>query len=337
MPALLEAALHNLTTPAVLCFVLGLLAGIARSDLELPEAMTRGLSIYLLFSIGFRGGAELLEMNAAVSLRAVLPALLVAVLLSGLLPLPAYGLVRWVGGADRMTAAAVAAHYGSISIVTFVAASEYAASKGLRPEGYLSAMAALMETPAILSGLLLAGRARQRSATTSQRGLEREHRNRRALLREVLVHGSVVLLLGSFAIGLLSGHGGKESLDPFVRGPFKGLLCLFLLDMGLLVARRFDRARVPARLIGTGLLLPLVGAVFGVLASAALSLSVGGATLLITLSASASYIAVPAAMRLAVPEVTPSVYVTLTLGVTFPFNLVVGIPLYHAVASRCFG
>jgi hypothetical protein len=153
-------------------------------------------------------------------------------------------------------------------------------------------------------------------------------------LREVLLHGSVVLLLGSFAIGAITGHEGREALDPFVRAPFKGVLCLFLLDMGLLVARRFDRQRVPLRLVATGVAVPLVNALVGLAAARWLGLSVGGATVLVTLAASASYIAVPAAMRLAVPEVTPSIYVTLALGVTFPLNLVVGIPLYHALAER---
>jgi hypothetical protein len=330
MPALLEVALHNLATPMVLSFALGVLAGAVRSDLELPEAMTRGLSIYLLFSIGFRGGTELAESGGG----SVLPALLVAVALSALLPLPAYGITRTLGGADGLTASAISAHYGSISIVTFVAATEFASARGLDVEGHLSAMAALMETPAIVTGLWLAGRARGRSAQTTGRGAERAERGRRALLREVLLHGSVVLLLGSFAIGAITGHEGREALDPFVRAPFKGVLCLFLLDMGLLVARRFDRQRVPLRLVATGVAVPLVNALVGLAAARWLGLSVGGATVLVTLAASASYIAVPAAMRLAVPEVTPSIYVTLALGVTFPLNLVVGIPLYHALAER---
>jgi hypothetical protein len=333
MPDLLEAALHNLATPMVLSFALGVLAGALRSDLELPEAMTRGLSIYLLFSIGFRGGTELAEAGV----DGVVPALLTAILLSALLPLPAYGIVRAVGGADRLTASAISAHYGSISIVTFVAATELVTARGLVVEGQLSAMAALMETPAIVTGLWLAGRARGTSAESTARGSERTRRSRKAVLREVLVHGSVVLLLGSFVIGAVTGHEGREALDPFVRAPFKGVLCLFLLDMGLLVARRFDRQRVPVRLLATGLIVPLVSATAGLAASWLLGLSVGGATVLVTLTASASYIAVPAAMRLAIPEVTPSIYVTLALGVTFPFNLVLGIPLYHALAERLLG
>jgi hypothetical protein len=240
--------------------------------------------------------------------------------------LPAYALARTLGGVDRLTAATVSAHYGSISIVTFVAASEFVASRGLVVEGHLSAMAALMETPAILAGLWLAGRARTRSGNP-----ERAVRSRRALLREVFLHGSVVLLLGAFAVGALTGAEGSAALDPFVRAPTKGILCLFLLDMGLLVARRFDRQLVPLRLLAVGLVVPLLNAGLGLAAAWLLGLSPGGATLLVTLAASASYIAVPAAMRLAVPEVQPSIYVTLSLGVTFPFNLVVGIPTYHAL------
>jgi hypothetical protein len=324
MAIVLEAALANLLAPTVLAFVLGLVAGAIRSDLELPEAMTRGLTIYLLFAIGFRGGTEVAESGVL----AIVPALAAAILLSALLPVPAYFVLRTLGGADRLTSAAVCAHYGSISIVTFVAATELVRAAGYEPEGHLSAMAALMETPAIVTGLLLAGRAERFTGKDP-----RTKRSSRALLRDVFVHGSVVLLLGSFAIGAVTGHTGAEKLAPFFA-PLTGVLCLFLLDMGLLVSRRFDRARVSNRLLLTGLLLPWVGAAFGIGAALVLGLSVGGATLLITLCASASYIAVPAAMRLAVPQVTPSIYVTLALGVTFPFNILVGIPAYLAIAER---
>jgi hypothetical protein len=322
----LDAALANLLSPPVLCFLLGVLAGIVRSDLEIPEAVARSLALYLIFSIGFKGGVELAAHG---DLRVLLPPLFVAAGLSLFLPLPAFGLLRLLTRVSRVDAGAIAAHYGSVSIVTYVAATSFLQSRGIAFEGFLAAVVAVMETPAILTGLLLA-----RAGETT--GLDA--RRWRELVHEILANGSVVLLLGSFAIGMLTGSDGMRRLEPVVASGFQGLLCFFLLDMGLLVARRFAGfATMGAGLLAFGLLMPLLGASVGLGAARLLGLSLGGAALLATLAASASYIAVPAAMRLALPRANPSLSLSLALGITFPFNLVVGIPLYVAVAARLVG
>ncbi len=322
----MDAALANLLSPPVLCFLLGLLAGVVRSDLEIPEAVARALALYLIFSIGFKGGVELAGTSDP---RALLPPLLVAAGLSLLLPLPAFGLLRLLTRASRIDAAAIAAHYGSVSIVTYVAATSFLQARGIRFEGFMAALVAVMETPAILTGLLLA---------RSGKSGAMDARRRRELLHEILANGSVVLLLGSFAIGLLTGAEGMRRLEPVVASGFQGVLCFFLLDMGLLVARRFTGFRtMGAGLLLFGLLMPIVGAATGLLAGRLVGLSLGGTALLATLSASASYIAVPAAMRLALPRADPSLSLSLALGVTFPFNLLLGIPLYLAAAGWLFG
>lgn len=322
----MEAALANLLSPPVLCFLLGLSAGIVRSDLEIPEAVARALALYLIFSIGFKGGVELARNG---DLAKLLPLLLVAAGSSLLLPVPAFGLLRLLTKVSRIDAAAIAAHYGSVSIVTYVAATSFLQARGIPFEAFMAAVVAVMETPAILTGLLLA---------RTGEGSGVDARRRRELLHEILANGSVVLLLGSFAIGLSTGAEGMRRLEPVVVSGFQGLLCFFLLDMGLLVARRFAGFRtMGAGLLAFGVLMPLVGASTGLVAGRFLGLSAGGTALLATLCASASYIAVPAAMRLALPRANPSLSLSLALGITFPFNLVLGIPLYVAMAERISG
>lgn len=322
----MEAALANLLSPPVLCFLLGLLAGVVRSDLEIPEAVARALALYLIFAIGFKGGVELARNGLA---AAILPTLAVAALVSLLLPLLAFVLVRLLSRVGRVDAAAIAAHYGSVSIVTYVAASSFLQARGIGFEGFMAAVVAVMETPAILTGLLLARGGDERPL---------DARRRRELAHEILANGSVVLLLGGFAIGAVTGEAGLARLEPVVVSGFQGLLCFFLLDMGLLVARRFAGFRsLGAGLLAFGVLMPLIGAAVGLLAGRLVGLSVGGVALLATLAASASYIAVPAAMRLALPRANPSLSLSLSLGITFPFNLVAGIPLYVAAAGWLAG
>ncbi|MCH2396040.1 sodium-dependent bicarbonate transport family permease [Oceanibaculum sp.] len=326
MDALIDAALGNLLSPLVLSFVLGLVAGLVKSDLDMPEVVGKAIAIYLMFAIGLKGGVEM--GHAGLGL-AILPALLAALILSFGMPYIAYPLLRRLAGADRVNAAAVAAHYGSVSVVTFVAATQMLARDGTGYEGYLVAMLAVMETPAIIAGLLLAGRA----LALEGGAMAADGGDRRELLREVLANGSVMLLVGGFVIGWLSGSDGYAAVQPFFETPFKGVLCLFLLEMGLLVSRRVSGFQMlRPRLIAFGLYMPLIGASLGLAVAWALGLSVGGGTLLATLAASASYIAVPAAMRLALPQADPALYVTLSLGVTFPFNLIAGLPLYAALA-----
>jgi hypothetical protein len=315
----------NLLSPIILSFALGLAAALARSDLSVPEAAAKALSLYLLFSIGFKGGASVADHGIDARL---IWSLVAGVILSFLLPFIAFALLRGMSRLSALDAAAVAGHYGSISIVTFVAATSVLASQGIASEGYMVAVAAVTEAPAILSALYLA-----------MRGGDGKTRMEKGLWREILLNGSIVLLIGAFLIGLATGAEGLAEIDSFIVAPFKGALCLFLLDMGLVAGRglRSSRGVLGPGTVAFGLIMPPIGAALGLVAALALGLSTGGAVLLMTLSASASYIAVPAAMRVALPEANPAVYLTLSLGVTFPFNLVLGIPLYLAAATQFVG
>ena len=327
MADILSLAVANLLSPMILCFALGLFAALARSELSVPEAAAKALSIYLLFAIGFKGGVAV--ANHGVDAR-LLAALAGGVLLSFVLPFIAFAMLRAITGMSRLDAAAVAAHYGSISIVTFVTATSVLAARGLEPEGYMVAVAAAMEAPAIISALWLATRGGSGSESS---------RMDAELWREILLNGSIVLLVGSFVIGLITGADGMARIESFIVSPFQGVLCLFLLDMGLVAGRglRGSRGVLGLGAIAFGLLMPMIGAAFGLGMGLVLGLSTGGVALFMTLAASASYIAVPAAMRVALPEANPSIYLTLSLGVTFPFNLTIGIPAYVAVASALTG
>jgi hypothetical protein len=325
MQGTLALAMDNLTSPIILFFVLGVIAAFARSDLSIPEAIAKGLSIYLLFAIGFKGGASVASHGVDGTLAL---SLLAGLVLSFALPVIAYALLKGMTRLSITDAAAVAGHYGSISIVTFVAASSVATTAGLSPEGYMVAVAAVMEAPAILSALWIIARSSPASAEMEE-----------GLIREILLNGSIVLLVGSFLIGWITGEEGLTLIEPFIVAPFQGVLCLFLLDMGLVAGRGLREARsvLTPGLFAFGVIMPLIGSVTGLGAGLLIGLSTGGVLLLMTLAASASYIAVPAAMRVALPEANPSIYLTLSLGVTFPFNLTLGIPLYLAVAQTLTG
>ena len=323
MPEVISIATQNILSPVILCFILGLAAALGRSDLSIPEAAAKMLSIYLLFAIGFKGGVSVAGHGMDATLGATL---LAGVVLSSLLPFVAYALIRLLTRLDRMNAAAVAGHYGSISIVTFLAASALLSQRNDQAEGYMVAVAAAMEAPAILSTLWL----------VSRNGRSRVDG---ALLREIMLNGSIVLLIGSFLIGWVTGAQGMNKIQPFIGAPFQGVLCLFLLDMGLIAGRGLRRSyrSLGFGALAFGMLMPLVGSAFGLATAMLLGLSLGGTVLMMVLAASASYIAVPAAMRVALPEANPSIYLTLSLGVTFPFNLAVGIPIYYAAALAVTG
>lgn len=324
MGDILSLAATNLISPIILSFVLGVVAALARSDLTIPEAVAKGMSIYLLFAIGFKGGAGV----AAHGIDGTLVASLVAgLILSFCLPFVAFALLKALTPLNVVERAAVAAHYGSISIVTFVAATSVLEGRGLSPEGYMVAVAAVMEAPAILSALWLVSRGSSKANVDA------------GLYREILLNGSIVLLVGAFLIGAITGQDGLDKISPFIVAPFQGVLCLFLLDMGLVAGRglRDSRQDLGLGAVAFGIIMPLIGSGFGLIAALAIGLSTGGAALLMTLSASASYIAVPAAMRVALPEARPSIYLTLSLGVTFPFNLTIGIPVYTALAGTFIG
>ncbi|MEN9806579.1 MAG: hypothetical protein RL756_1099 [Pseudomonadota bacterium] len=325
--------LSNLSSPPLLFFFLGAAAAAVRSDLEIPAPVAKFLSLYLLFAIGFKGGVALskgdLDGQALSGLGA-------ALVLACLVPLYAFALLkRRLGAAD---AAALAATYGSISAVTFVTATSYLDSSGVAWGGHLVAAMALMESPAIIIGILLYRLYGHADGATGERI------NWGELLREACLNGSVFLIVGSMVIGWITGERGMTVLSPFIGDLFIGLLCLFLLDMGIVAARRLRdlrrgqigvaRGTGSAFLLAFAVGLPLANALVALALARLLGLSEGDALLLVVLGASASYIAVPAALRLALPEANPSIYLPLSLAVTFPFNLLVGIPLYHELVRR---
>lgn len=328
--------LSNLLVPAVLFFALGFFARVIRSDLRFPPDLAKLLSIYLLVAIGIHGGQELARADLLTALNAVFWAIVLGISL----PLLGYVVLVASRRVDALNAAAIAAHYGSVSAGTFLTAIAYLGSANVPFESYPVIMLAVMESPAIVAGLLLAGRARRHMRGGDNGAVDDPSANSRgSLLHEALTNGSVVLLLGSMAIGAIALPKALEAVEPFVREIFMGMLCLFLLEMGMEAARRIeDFRRVGLALAVFGVVMPLVSACIGIsIGHYALGFGVGGTTLVAVLAASASYIAVPPAMRLAVPEANPSLYLTLSLGITFPFNVVVGIPIYHRLATLLAG
>lgn len=310
-----SVALQTLTSPVILFFVLGMLAATAKSELSIPEAMAKGMSLYLMAAIGLKGGVAMARSGVNADVAAALAAGIIASLV---IPFAAYALLRSFGRLNRIDAGAVAAHYGSVSVVTFVTAGEILKGIGMTPAGYMVAVLAVMETPAILSGLYLARRGAAKAREGASGGL----------WHEVFLNASVVLLLGSFAIGWIAGPDKFEEVKPLFDGLFKGILCLFLLDMGLIAARRLLQSRaINARLVTLAILFPLVNGMLGVVAGTAIGLDAGSTAAFGVLCASASYIAVPAAMRLALPQADPGIYLTMSLSVSFPFNLIVNIGL----------
>lgn len=320
MPTALETLSSSLLVPTILFFALGLIAAFARSDLSIPEGAAKFMSLYLLLAIGFKGGASLAEHGVSQDLFVTI---LAGVALSFLIPFIAFGLLRVLTRLDCLNAAAVAGHYGSISIVTFVTATSLLELTGVAYDGYMVAVAAAMEVPAILSALWLAYSA----GSNGQRP--------EGFWRELLANGSVVLLLGAFAIGAITGGKGMELIAPFIVTPFTGILCLFLLDMGLSAGRSLikNREMLSPGLFVFGALMPVIGALLAYGAGWAAGLGSGSLFLLMVLAASASYIAVPAAMKIALPKAESGIYLTLSLGVTFPFNITIGLPLYFWLAS----
>lgn len=319
--------LQNLLSPPVLFFALGLLSVALRSDLEIPAPLPKLFSLYLLLAIGIKGG---MELHASGLGGAVLLTLLASLVMAVLVPISSFAVLRT--RFDTYNAAAVAAAYGSISAVTFITAETFLGALGIGFDGFMVAALALMESPAIIIGLLLV-----RLAAPQQPG-RTEGLRWGALLHEAFLNSSVLLLVGSLLIGYLSAAfspAGLNKLLPFTEQLFYGALSFFLLDMGIVAAQRLRELKeTGAFLIGFALLAPLLHGAVGLAVSLLLQLPQGDALLFMVLCASASYIAVPAAMRMTVPQANPSLYITSSLGLTFPFNIVVGIPLYMAAVQR---
>lgn len=308
----------NLIVPTILFFVLGLVASFLRSDLSVPGGAAKFMSLYLLLAIGFKGGVQLAENGIGPEMLSVIGA---GVLLSFALPFLAFGLLRVMTQLDHENAAAIAGHYGSISIVTFVTATSILSLSGIPYPGYMVAVAAAMEVPAIISALWLASRGPDKVETSK-------------VWRDIFANGSILLLIGAFVIGFATGADGAATIDPFIGQMFMGVLCLFLLDMGLRAGQSLisHRQMLSAQIFAFGLLMPLTSAALAYALGMGLGMSGAGLFLFLVLAASASYIAVPAAMQIALPRAQAGIYLTLALGVTFPFNLTVGIPLYYWIA-----
>lgn len=308
--------------PVVLFFVLGVAARLLRSDLRVPEPLYDALSIYLLLALGLKGGAQL----AGVSAPALAGQAALAIAMGCVLPVLAFAILRYLGALDRSNAAAIAAHYGSVSVVTFAAGLTYLNARGVASEPTMPFFVAVLEVPGLLVGVLLA---RMGSGRSAQVG---------SIVREALVGRSVMLLVGGLAIGTLLGPQGMAPVQPFFWELFKGALCLFMLELGLVAGGQVkELRRAGGFLAGFALVVPPLFALVGAGTGWLMGLSHGGVALMATLAASASYIAAPAAMRMAVPEANPALSISIVLGITFPFNLLVGIPLYERLAAMITG
>ncbi|MCM0594452.1 MAG: sodium-dependent bicarbonate transport family permease [Gloeotrichia echinulata IR180] len=311
--------LSNILNPPVLFFFLGMLAIFLKSDLEIPQPLPKLFSLYLLLAIGFKGGYELDESGITPQIALTL---LAAILMASVVPVYSFFVLRIK--LDTYNAAAIAATYGSISAVTFITAQSFLKILNIPSGGHMVAALALMESPAIIIGILL--------VRVFSQNKENEKFSWNEVLREAFLNGSVFLLIGSVIIGILTGQKGWEKLHPFTQDIFYGVLSFFLLDMGMVAARRIkDLSKTGSFLIIFSIFMPVANAIFGIIIAKAIGMSAGNTLLFAVLCASASYIAVPAAMRMSVPEANPSLYVSMALALTFPFNIIIGIPLYFNI------
>ncbi len=318
--------LTSILSPMVLAFLLGIIASRIKSDLKFPDSLYQSLTIYLLIAIGMKGGYKL----SLATFSEVFQPAMVAIGLCCSIPLWTYWLMRKAGKFDVYNSAALAAHYGSVSAVTFSAALAFHESLQIPFEGFMPSMLAMMEIPAILIGISLARINAPISDNKAQVPLKE-------VARELFAGKSSLLLLGFLIIGFFVGKTGWEQVSPLFDVPFKGILTLFLLEAGLVAGRKLsDLKKGGLFLVGFGILFPIIHAVLGIYLGQLAGLSLGGATILGTLAASASYIAAPAACRVALPEANPSYYLTSALAITFPFNITIGLPLYHQIAKMIF-
>lgn len=322
-----DLILSNILNPPVLFFFVGMAAILLKSDLEIPQPLPKLFSLYLLMAIGFKGGYEITESGFNLEIEETL---LAAIFMACVVPIYSFFILRLK--LDVYNASAIAATYGSISAVTFITASAFLTKLGMDFGGHMVAALALMESPAIVVGIVLVKKFAPQGQTEDG---ETEIMNWGDVLREACLNGSVFLLIGSLIIGLLTGAPGWEKLKPFTQDSFYGVLCFFLLDMGLIAARRIQEvAKAGFFVIGFSVLMPILNAIIGIGLAKLIGISEGNALLFAVLCASASYIAVPAAMRMTIPEANPSIYISMALALTFPFNIIIGIPVYLEIIHR---
>lgn len=319
--------MNNFLDPAILFFIFGVSAGLLKSNLEIPQPVTRFLSLYLLMALGLKGGFALHHSGITSQITLVLGS---AIFLAVLVPLIAYFLLSH--RLNKLDAAAIAATYGSISAVTFITATQTLDMAGIQYGGYMAAAMALMESPAIILAIILANKARLSTSGGVSQG-----KNLSKILHESFTDGGQILLLGSMIVGYLSGDAGHKVMAPFSIDLFKGMLSFFLLDMGLQAAKSFDYLKnTPKLTLIYGLVAPFVHASIALIISKLLGFGLGETILLMVLAASASYIAVPAVLRHALPEVKPALYMGMSLVITFPLNILIGIPVYTYFAKYFF-
>ncbi len=314
----------SILSPMVLAFVLGIFATRIKSDLKFPEGLYQSLTIYLLIAIGLKGGYKL----SITSLEDVYKPAMAAIALCCLIPLWTYWLMRKAARMNIPNAAALAAHYGSVSAVTFSAALAFHESLGITYEGFMPSLMAMMEIPAILVAISLARISDKATSSDSKVSVKE-------IARELLAGKSSILLIGFLIIGYSIGKNGWEQVSPLFDAPFKGVLTIFLLEAGLMAGKRLSELKTGGVfIVGFGIIFPILHAMLGIFLGHIAGLGIGGATILGVLAASASYIAAPAACRVALPEANPSFYLTASLAITFPFNIIIGLPLYHYIAEK---
>ncbi len=314
-----DLIISNLTSPAVLSFAIGAFAALVRSDLRVPPQVHETISMYLLFAIGLKGGIALSTTSMDVVLRPIVATLALGIVT----PVAAYILARKLGKLDVINAAAIAAHFGSVSAVTFMASLNFAEQSGIAYEGFLTALLVVLEIPGIVVALIIAG--------LFADGKKIKFEN---VLHEALTGKSIILLAGGLLVGLLGDRAGVDKITTVFISPFQGVLVFFLLEMGVVAASRLKdvKASLPFMLL-FGTLVPLLFGTLGAFAGVWAGLSHGGAAILATMAASASYIAAPAAVKMTLPDANPGLYLTTAISITLPFNIVIGIPLYFLLAQ----
>ena len=310
----MESILSNFTSPVVLAFVLGIASKFVKSDLEFPRPLYQSISIYLLLAIGLKGGVELSKTSFAVFLSPAIATIALGVLT----PISAFLIIRYIRRLDLSNSAGLAAHYGSVSMVTFLVAISFMQDKGMEPEGYMPTLLALLEIPGIIVALMIPVMASKNRSSIGR------------ALHEVITGSSIFLLIGGVIIGFIAGPVKFTAVEPFFVNGFQGALFLFLLELGMTTASRLrDLKKVGAFIIFFGIFVPILHSVPAIFLGYWAGLSTAGITVLATMVSSASYIAAPAAVRIALPKASPSIYLTASLGITFPFNITLGIPLYY--------
>jgi hypothetical protein len=321
----LDLFLGNFLSPVILFFILGFAARLFSSDLEIPGNVSKFIAIYLMMAIGYKGGYALSQHDFSSDIFITLCA---GMIFSFVLPFLAYGMLGFFSNLRPSEKAAVAGHYGSVSVVTFVTATDFLTTQQISSDSWMVAVLAAMETPALFACFVLANRNAHDNKNKVPLTAE--------VWKEIFLNGAVVLLVGSFIIGLLAGEKGMVAVEPFFVDIFKGVLCLFMIDIGMVAASKIgqtEEGKLKLPIIVFGILMPLIGATLGAFTASMIGLDVGNTMLFAVLCASASYIAVPAALRIAMPHVDLSLPITLSLAVTFPFNIVIGLPVYLMMAK----